>query len=82
MVYAEILYICKNKLGYTDREARHIYIGEYLEQFEIYKKFYNMKMNKKIFIEDKKEEQQKSDNGNPEWYNEYMRKQKGAKNGK
>lgn len=82
MYFAEILFICKNKLGYTEKNARHVYIGEYKEQFEIYKKFYNMKINKRVFIEDKEEQQQKSDNDNPEWYNEYIRKQKGAKNGK
>ena len=82
MYFVEILYICKNKLGYSEQDARHVYIGEYKEQFEIYKKFYNMQINKRIFIEDKEEETKtRSDNDNPEWYNKYMR-EKGVKNGK
>lgn len=85
MVYAEMLYLCKNKLGYTNKEALHIYYGEYQEQFEIYKKYHNMEINKMVFItdENKKDSRRTSDNDAPAWYTKYMKeKEKGARNGK
>ena len=56
--FAEILFLAKNKLGYTDHEARHIYIGEYLEQMEQYKKYYNFETQKYLYPE--KEEKEKN----------------------
>lgn len=56
-----------NKLGYSNNEARHIYIGEYSEQFEIYKKYHNMEMTKTLFTETEKENE-KGEEKLPDWY--------------
>lgn len=77
--FAEILYLCKNKLGYTTHEAKHIYLGEYLEQYEVYKKYHNIEVNRLVFPEVDKKEDKKQENNEelPTWYHEYMASQKG-----
>lgn len=68
--FAEIFYVCKNKLGYTTHEAKHIYMGEYLEQFEVYKKYHNMEMERLIYPDPDKKEVKKDESGEkyPSWY--------------
>lgn len=44
------------KLGYSDKEARHIFIGEYIDQYEVYKKYHDMEILKVPFSEAEKEE--------------------------
>ena len=77
--FAEILYLCKNKLGYTTHEAKHIYLGEYVEQYEVYKKYHNIEINRLVFPEtdEKMDEKQTNEEELPKWYHEYMASQKG-----
>ena len=78
MYFAEILYLSKNKLGYTDRDAKHLYIGEYSEQLEIFKKYHNIEVKKILFVENNEEESKKiEDNENPQWFIDYQKSQKG-----
>jgi hypothetical protein len=68
--FAEIFYVCKNKLGYTTHEAKHIYLGEYLEQFEVYKKYHNMEMERLLYPDPDRKEIKKDESGEqyPSWY--------------
>lgn len=67
-----MFYICRSKLGYSKFEAEHIYFGEYLEQFEVYKKYHNFEMNKMVFSEQEEEEKTKEEP--PAWVLEAERK--------
>lgn len=53
-------------MKYTYKEAVHIYIGEYTDQFEVYKKYHNMEMTKTLFSETEKEEIESEENP-PQW---------------
>lgn len=77
--FAEILYLCKTKLGYSEKSAHHVYIGEYMEQLEVFKKYHNMEMQKMLFTETEKEEIRVKQNTEelPQWYIDYMASQKG-----
>ena len=63
-------------MKYTYKEAVHIYIGEYTDQFEIFKKYHNMEMTKTLFSETEKEEEVKEEQP-PEWVVEAERKANG-----
>ena len=67
------MFVSKVKLGYTLHEANHIYIGEYTDQFIVYKKYHNMEMNKVLFTESEKEVQIKEETP-PNWVVEEERK--------
>jgi len=68
------LFLCKTRLGYTDHEARHILIGEYIDQFEVYKKYHNIEVNKMVFSEtDEKNEKSKSEEQFPQWYIDFQK---------
>jgi len=54
------------KLNLSKRESEHIYIGEYLELFEVYKKYYNMEVMKEIFVDEKQDKQETEKL--PDWY--------------
>lgn len=69
------MFVSVNKLGYSRKETEHIYIGEYLEQFEVYKKYHNMEMSKFIFTE-QDEEEVDNEEKLPQWY---IDSQKGSK---
>lgn len=67
--------MAKSKLGYTHKQALHIYIGEYMDQFESFKKYYNMEISKTPFAETEKEEEITEETP-PEWVIEAERKTK------
>jgi ribosomal protein S12 methylthiotransferase accessory factor YcaO len=66
--------VSKNKLGYTDKEARHIFIGEYIEQFEVFKKYHNIEMTQTLFTDEEKEEKAEE---KPQWVVDEERKKDG-----
>ena len=70
------MYVAKSKLGYTHKQALHIYIGEYMDQFESFKKYYNMEISKILFSGTEKEEEIKEEEP-PEWVVEAERKTNG-----
>lgn len=43
------------EIGYTEKEISRMYFGKWCDLFEEYKKFYNFKMKKCLFEEEKKE---------------------------
>ena len=50
-------YVAINYLGFTWRESGFLYCGEWIEMFENYKKQYNFKVEKKLYIAYEMEEE-------------------------
>lgn len=37
------------RFGYSEREVSHLYLGKWVELFQVYKKMHNMEMKRGIF---------------------------------